>query len=229
MKKLSKIQIGDLINYVENRLDTKHCDHSLRFSKAWAESISYDFNDLIDVLEANGGFCDCETVMNLPTGEDLTIPTGSQVTGKDNQWKLPKNFSISDIDKQFTKILKATDNCIKNCYAENNELLIPAPFGAKPRKRTRKSVHFFIGLKTGFPNEYGFVSETKPITAKGFAKIIRDSENPDLLNFTEKEADFYLTKLENLKIDTPVGTHFMEKSGLTGKGEEIRIHKIIIR
>ena len=63
----------------------------------------------------------------------------------------------------------------------------------------------------------------------GIAKQVRDTQQKDLIRFTEKEADFYLSRLENLTIDTPVGTHFMEKSGLTGKGEELKIHKIIIR
>jgi hypothetical protein len=95
--------------------------------------------------------------------------------------------------------------------------LIPAPKGVKPKKRTRKSVHFFIGLKSGLPNEYGFVIESNKMTAREFAKLIRDSRQSDLTRFTENEADFYLSRLENLKPDTPVGSHFMEKSGLTGK------------
>ncbi len=90
-------------------------------------------------------------------------------------------------------------------------------------------VHFFIGLKSGMPNEYGVVKEIKHITAKEFAKQVRNSKHQDLVNFKEKEADFYLSCLDNLKAETPVGTHFTERSALTGKAETLKVYKIFIR
>ena len=229
MIKITSIQIENLKAYIEKKLDSTPCDHSLRFSKDWTDSNGFDFNNLIDILEENGGFCDCEVVMNLPDNEDLVIDNDSQTVDTENSWKLPKDYVPADKEKHYSKILIATDNCKNNCYAEIGDILIPAPKGAKPKKRTRKSVHYFIGLKSGLPNEYGFVIESNNMTAREFAKQVRDSEQKDLNRFTENEADFYLSRLENLKVDTPVGTHFMEQSGLTGKGEELRIHKIVLR
>ena len=228
MIKIASIQIENLKTYIDKKLDSSSCDHSLRFAKDWADSNKFDFNDLIDILEENGGFCDCEVVMNLPDDVDLVIDENSLTNDTLNSWKLPKDYVPIDNEKQYSKILIATDNCNNNCYAETGEILIPAPKGAKPKKRTRKSVHFFVGLKTGLPNEYGFVIESNKMTARDFAKQVRDTKQKDLIRFTENEADFYLSRLENLKIDTPVGAHFMEKNGLTGKGEELRIHKIIL-
>ena len=90
-------------------------------------------------------------------------------------------------------------------------------------------MNYFIGLKSGLPNEYGFVSNREQITAREFAKFIRDSKIEGIERFTEREADFYLSRIENLLVDTPVGTHFTEKNGLTKEYELLRIHKIVIR
>ncbi len=228
MIKITSIQIENLKTYIDKKFDSSSCDHSLRFAKEWADSNKFDFNDLIDILEENGGFCDCEVIMNLPD-DDLVNEKKSQIVDTINPWKLPKDYTPIDKEKQYSKILIATDNCNNNCYAETGEILIPAPKGANSKKRTRKSVHFFVGFKSGLSNEYGFVIESNKMTAREFAKQVRDTKQKDLIRFTENEADFYLSRLEKLKIDTPVGAHFMEKSGLTGKGEELKIHKIIIR
>ena len=58
--------------------------------------------------------------------------------------------------------------------------------------------------------------------------MVRDSKIFYIHKFGEIEADFYLSRLENLQVGTAVGTHFMDKNGLTGSDEELRIHKIIL-
>ena len=226
---LKAIHIGDLKRFIESKLDSDTCDHSLSITKIWADKNKFDFNDLIDILESNGGFCDCEVVFNLPDNQDLVLGTSTALTDSHNLWKLPNDYKIQTPGKQFTKILTATEKCKGNCYATIGEHLFPAPFESKPKKRIRKSIHFFIGISTGLPNEYGFVDSIEPLTAKGLAKIARDSKISDLSKFSELEADFYLTRLENLQVGTAVGTHFMEKNGLTGEDEQLRIHKIIMR
>lgn len=229
MTTLKAIQIVDLKKFVESKLDSDSCDHSLTITKIWADRNQFDFNDLIDILEFNGGFCDCEVVFNLPDNQDLVLDNSMTLGDLHNPWKLPSDCKIQTPGKLFTKILAATEQCKGNCHATIGEHLFPAPFGSKPKKRIRKSVHFFIGISTGLPNEYGFVDSIEPITAKGLAKIVRDSKISDLSKFSELEADFYLTRIENLQVGTAVGTHFMEKNGLTGDDEQLRIHKILIR
>lgn len=228
MTTLNATQIYDLKKFIESKLASNPCNHSLRLTKIWADMNEFNFDDLIDILESNGGFCDCEVGFNLPDNQDLIVDSSKVLFDSSNLWKLPKGYKIQTPEKQFTKILKATEKCKGNCYAVIGEYLFPAPFGSKPKKRIRKSVHFFIGISTGLPNEYGFVDSIKPITAKGLAKMLRDSKILDLSRFSEFEADFYLTRLENLQVGTAVGTHFMEKNGLTGSDEELRIHKIIL-
>jgi hypothetical protein len=228
MLRLSKTQVEDLIEFISDRLILNPCNHSHKNAIHWAELNSFNCNDLVDILEANGGFCDCEVVNNLPIDQDLILHNTFKTLSIKNSWKLPKSFEVKNPDKDYTKVLVATENCRNNCYAEINEVLIPAPFGAKPAKRIRKSVHFFVGVRTGLPNEYGFVNLIEPINSKNFAKLIRNTQIPELRRFTDKEAEFYLSKLDSLLPNTPVGSHFMERSGLTGKEEELRIHKIFI-
>jgi hypothetical protein len=48
-------------------------------------------------------------------------------------------------------------------------------------------------------------------------------------SFTFREAAFVLSRIAGLETGTPVGTHFMETSGVVGKREELRVHKVIIR
>lgn len=228
MTTLKTKQIDDLKRFIESKLNSNPCDHSFRLTKIWADKNEFNFDDLIDIIESNGGFCDCEVGFNLPDNQDLIVDSSKVLYDSSNPWKLPKSYKIQTPKKQFTKILKATEKCKSNCYATIGEYLFPAPFGTKPKKRIRKSVHFFIGISTGLPNEYGFVDSIEPVTAKGFAKMLRDTKILDLSRLSEFEADFYLTRLENLKVGTAVGTHLMEKNGLTGSDEELRIHKIIL-
>ena len=92
MIKITGIQIENLKAYIEKKLDSTPCDHSLRFSKDWVDSNGFELNNLIDILEENGGFCDCEVVMNLPDNEDLVIDNDSQTVDTKNSWKLPKDY-----------------------------------------------------------------------------------------------------------------------------------------
>lgn len=67
MKTLTKKRTASLINYVESKLCENPCDHSLRFSIEWAKMEDLDIEYVIEILQSEGGYCDCEVVMNLPT------------------------------------------------------------------------------------------------------------------------------------------------------------------
>ncbi len=225
---LTKTQISSLIEFIESKLEVGSCDHSLKLAIEWANRENYDNDNLVDILEENGGYCDCEVVMNLSGEQDLILENEEKIIDYNNLWRIPNDYKISDTKKRYSKVLISTEKCGHNCYAGNNEILIPAPFGLKPKKRVRSSVNYFVGVVSGLPNEYGFVSNREQITAREFAKLIRDSRIKGIERFTEREADFYLSRIENLLVDTPVGTHFTEKNGLTKEYELLRIHKIII-
>jgi hypothetical protein len=226
---LTKNQAQDLISFVDFKLSKDPCDYSLRHATQWAKINQIDYDDLIDILEDNGGYCDCEVVLNLPDDREINVSTERNSRDKNNPWKIPIHFKITDSDKTYMNYLISQFSEKNKCFASEGELLIPAPRGAKPKKRIRKSVHFFIGIKTGLPNELGFVQDDEPITAKEFAKKVRDSGQKDLLLFREKEAAFFLSRLDQLQHGNAVGTHFSEITGLTSKYEELRVHKVILR
>ena len=227
--KLTKEQAQDLISFVDTKLSNSTCDHSLRYANDWANSNNVDQDDFIDILEDNGAFCDCEVVVNLPNDSDIIVSAKQNKNDLSNPWKFPKSFEFRNSQKLFSKFLVSKFSEKNKCYAKEGELLVPAPFGTNPKKRVRKSVHFFIGTESGLPNELGFVKSGSPITANQFSKIVRDSAQNDLAMFGEKQAAFFLSRLEKLADGNAVGTHFSEITGLTAKREELSIHKVFLK
>ena len=221
-------QVQDLCSFVENSLDNSECDHSLRHTIKWAKNNAVNQDDLIDVLELNGGYCDCEVIMNLPEDVDLHLEDDINEADLLNPFKIPSNFKTLD-GKVFTKAIFSSNDIIRNNYTKDGELLIPAPFGYKARKRVRKSVHFFNGIETELPTELGYVKKIDPITGKDFAKQIRDLKLGSLARFSERDAEYYLSRVDRLKAGDPAGTYFMEKNGIGGKKIELKIHKVFVR
>jgi len=228
MFQLTRDQIERLRDYVNALVQRDGCDHTRRFSRQWAEAESVDWDELLDILEEKGGYCDCEVVLNLLEDVDLAARLRGVDTRKDNPWSLPASFHCSEHDT-FTKRLLCDPHLGRNTHAVAGEVLVPAPKGAKPKKRVRKSVHFFIGCSSALPAEVGVVQDGERVTAADFAQMVSQSGIEELRAFTFREAAFLLSKLGPLTPRTPVGTHFMETSGVVGKREELRIHKVFFR
>ena len=226
-QELSKKQAESLIDYIQEKLASSPCDHSRKNTKKWAEKNDFDWDDLIDLLDENGAFCDCEVTFNLPEGQDIRLSNNPEDLDDGNPWKLPPNFVVTDPEKVFTNVLVSKHSEKNKCYAPEDELLIPAPKGAKAKKRIRKSVHFFIGIESGLPNEIGFVKKCDPLTAREFARKVRKTAGKDFARFSESESAFFLGKLTSMKEGQPVGTHFMT-IGIIERHEEMRIHKVVL-
>ena len=71
MFKLDRQNARVLRAFMDARVRQHGCDNSHRFSRQWAGSQSVSWDDLLDILEHHGGFCDCEVVLNLPCDEDI--------------------------------------------------------------------------------------------------------------------------------------------------------------
>jgi len=224
---LAQNQADNLVNYVESNLNKKACDHSYKHSLKWAKKNKINKNDFIDVLEENGCFCDCEVIMNLPEECDIKLEQSNTIEDNLNHFKIPETFELNP-EQTYTKAVFSTKKNKQNNYTKDNELLIPAPYGVKTKKRVRRSVHFFIGLKTEMPTELGILREISPIKPKEFSKKVKDSGFKLAENFNERAAGFYLSRLQNVEVGKPIGTHFMEGNGLGGKDFELRIHKVIL-
>lgn len=227
--KLTREQIDSCINTLEEQFKRTPCDHTRRHTKAWAERSSINWDDLLDLLDEHGGFCDCEVVLNLPSNEDLELSDDPAPGDGQNPFLIPKSFPSQDESKIYDRVLIAEKELANNCYAEKGEMLVPAPKGAKPRKRTRKSVHYFVGLQSGLPAEVGVIAQHGGITAGELARMARNSGLDELKSFGVREAAFCLMKIAKIPVGKPIAVHFNEIKGLSSVREELRIHKILIR
>jgi hypothetical protein len=62
---ISIAQLQTLFDYLENKLTEEGCDHSLRFTKQFAESNQLPYESLKAWLASLGGYCDCEALANV--------------------------------------------------------------------------------------------------------------------------------------------------------------------
>jgi hypothetical protein len=224
---LNENEVTDLVRRVDDRVRASGCDHTHRFTAEWARERSVTWDDLLDALEQNGAFCDCEVVLNLEEDRPLSVETHSVAVDDSNRWLLPPSFSPTVT--VVSKILIAKEGIGKNNYAHDAEWLVPAPFDAKPRKRIRKSVHFFVGIESGLPTEIGFVTSIEPMAIGRFAKTIRSSKSPELQLFDNNVATFVCNRIAKLADGTPVGVDIMERVGVASKHEELNVHRVFLR
>ena len=223
---LDENQVNDLIRTVDDHVRTDGCDHSHRFTADWAREHSVPWDDLLDALEQNGAFCDCEVVFNLEE-RPLSVETRSVDVEEANRWLLSPSFTptISVV----SKILVAKEGIGKNNYAQDAEWLVPASFDAKPRKRIRKSVHFFVGVESGMPTEIGFVASIEPMAIGRFTQTVKSSNIPELQSFDNNVAAYVCQKIAKLADDTPVGVDIAERVGVASKHEELNVHRVFLR
>lgn len=55
-----------LFDELDERLSSAPCDHSLRFTMAWADKVGIDGTVLAEWTREHGGYCDCEVLGNVP-------------------------------------------------------------------------------------------------------------------------------------------------------------------
>ena len=225
---LDASRVESLIAFVDRHVRRDGCDHTHRFTEEWARQESVDWHDLLDILEANGGYCDCEVVLNLPSGTDIQSPSASEPAERTNAWLLPPAFECEP-SAIFTKMIVCQVGLGRNTYAADGELLVPAPKGAKTRRRVRKSVNFFIGCQSGLPTEVGVVHECAEISAADFARKVAKSGFEELAAFTFREAGFVLSRIASIDPTKPVATHFADQIGIASRHEELRVHRVIMR
>jgi hypothetical protein len=225
---LDAARVENLIAFVDRHVRTDGCDHTHRFTEEWARQEAVDWHDLLDILEANGAYCDCEVVLNLPDGVDLQSPAAPKLAERTNPWLLPPAFECEP-STVFEKVIVCQEKLGRNTYAREGELLVPAPKGAKARRRVRQSVNFFIGCQSGLPTEVGVVRECAPISAAEFARTIAESGFEELAGFTFREAAFVLSRLASVEPGKPVATHFAYQVGIASRHEELRVLRVIMR
>ena len=225
---LDASRVESLVAFVDARVRREGCDHTHRFTEDWGRRQSVDWPDLLDILEANGAFCDCEVVLNLVHGIDLQAPAAAQPRLGGNDWLLPPDFECAE-SATFTKMIVCQAGLGRNTYSADGELLVPAPKGAKARRRVRKSVHFFVGCQTGLPSEVGVVRACGETSAADFARKVAGCGFEELARFTFREAGFVLSRIAVLQPSMAVGSHYADRVGIASRREELVVHRVIMR
>src|SRR5262245_1249694 len=61
----SKEALLGLFDELDKRLSAAPCDHTLRFTLAWADRMGIDRGAVADWTREHGGYCDCEVLGNV--------------------------------------------------------------------------------------------------------------------------------------------------------------------
>ena len=224
---LSARQVIQLIDYVDEHVQSEGCDHTTRFASRWAEENHVPWQDLQDALDQASLFCDCEIVLNLDEEKPLVLNQDKMVAPPENRWLLPPNFqsTITTVEK----ILVGRAGIGKNNHVSTGEWLIPAPVDAVPRLRIRKLVHFFIGLQTGLPTEVAFVESIEPMTLNEFAARICGSTIEESQVVPLQVAAFIAHKIAHLPVGTCIGTDIIDRVGIASKHREFSIYRVVTK
>ncbi len=64
---LNEEQKQDLYEFLDTECATLLCDHTLKLTKRWIQENGLEDREeeIIEYLEENGGYCDCEVVFNV--------------------------------------------------------------------------------------------------------------------------------------------------------------------
>ena len=62
---LSLLDLGDLFDHLDRRMNQAGCDHTLDGTRMFLDSRGLDTSKIISWLKDSGGFCDCEALANV--------------------------------------------------------------------------------------------------------------------------------------------------------------------
>ena len=71
---LSKRDVKSLFGYLSKKLSTDECDHTLQHTNAWLAKKIEDENtrqQVLNEIQKDGGYCDCEVLLNCYERYDL--------------------------------------------------------------------------------------------------------------------------------------------------------------
>ena len=68
--KITKEQLKDLYDFLDEECATIMCDNTLKLTLRWIEenNLSDRKDEIIEYLENHGGYCDCEVIFNVFNG-----------------------------------------------------------------------------------------------------------------------------------------------------------------
>jgi hypothetical protein len=228
---LDRASVDNLRSFVEVRIRRYGCDATCRFAQEWAQHAPVDWGELSTILEAYRAACDCKVLLRLPDAPDYPPPTETGPPEDGNPWLIEPGFQYTG-PATFTKVIVgiAPDRYAR---AEEGELLVPAPRGARPRRRVRKPnqrlklwTNFFIGCRSGLPSDIGVVQECPAVAALDFARQVARSGFEELARFSFHEAAYVLSRIAFYEPSTRVGAEFADRVGIASRYEALSLPRI---
>ena len=185
-----EINLYELAVYVEDN-DGDAYERSIEWAKK--HGISGDYIDYVweqfDTNDRQRFIGQCHDVSSMVV--DLSTPEA----GQENCWMIPDSYKTSDGDRQFTKFLVSRSTRSSNKFIHTNagEILIPAPYGLKAKKRVRHDWHFLLGIDSVKPAHCGQVEEKDPMTSQQFMDLVTSSSCADAISgIGLRELDYFL-------------------------------------
>lgn len=62
---ISREKFKELFDYLDAKLDGNGCNHDLRFTLEFLNNHSIPLEPIVEFLQKNGGYCDCEVLVNV--------------------------------------------------------------------------------------------------------------------------------------------------------------------
>lgn len=122
----------------------------------------------------------------------------------------------------FNKLLVAKNNPKNKCYAEDGEMLIIAQDEHKMKGKLPEDHHFFIGVKSGMPSRYGWVSDIDySIDENLLAKEYTENPSEILLD----SCRLLLTSISKYADGTAMACTISEV-GILEKKRIMKVHKV---
>ena len=147
-----------------------------------------------------------------------------------NQWMIPETFESPASNHEFRCFLvsRPTPHSDHHVYTSDGEFLVPAPYGAKPKRTIQHGWHFLIGIESGMPGICGQVEERERMTAHQFHELVTSSgcsEQMDRLG--SRDIAFFLSRLSRMKPSKYAGVCYREIQGVQGMITELAVTKTL--
>ena len=63
-------ELEALFDMLDAELGARDCDHTRQLTQAWLHSRGHDVEAVLEWLDTQGGYCDCEVLANVPENVD---------------------------------------------------------------------------------------------------------------------------------------------------------------
>lgn len=190
-------------------LDGKTCDHTFKYSYAWAANNDVPkeaIGALLNELDVHSDVDLAEIIEDIGQSYEIELEERSA----SGTWLIPPDFIMPPANKVYHQLIVSPNPSETGyrCYTKACEIIVPAPIDYKPSKKMRKIWHFFVGIDSGLPSEIGIVKSHLPITADRFFEMVNPLAGFE--KFDHQAASFYLEQVAKMKIGRGVSVSFIE-------------------